>query len=200
MHPDWNAKYGESHRHATGDNQPWAGAENYVKRHPIQEGDVPLYFGDGGGGNVVGMEKYVRAAFVEFARNDPKFVIETFLIYKPQELFLVTGKYFMDALYLKGVAVWLWCGLVGVSIAFFACHRAELIELFKASSLVTGALFTSIVPLLITVPMVSDNLFILIICIGLWIVLLCSVLVRCMLPLLRRKALAPATHDQVISN
>jgi hypothetical protein len=199
MHPDWNAKYGESHRHATGDNQPWAGAENYVKRHPIQAGDVPLYF-DGVTPNVVGMEKYVRAAFVEFTRNDPKFVIETFLIYKPQELFSVTGQYFMDALYLKGVAVWLWCGLVGVSIAFFACHRAELIELFKASSLVTGALFTSIVPLLITVPMVSDNLFVLIICVGLWVVLLSASLVRCMLTLLRRKALAPATHDQVISN
>ena len=24
IHPDWNTKYGESHRHATGDNQPWA--------------------------------------------------------------------------------------------------------------------------------------------------------------------------------
>src|SRR5947207_477010 len=44
IHPDWNTKYGESHRHATGDNQPWAGAENYLTRHPIQRGDVPLNF------------------------------------------------------------------------------------------------------------------------------------------------------------
>jgi hypothetical protein len=89
----------------------------------------------------------------------------------------------MGALYLKGVAIWLWCGLVGVLVAFFAGHRAEPIELFKASSLVTGSLFASIVPLLITVSMVSDNLFVLMICTGLWIVVLCAVLVRCTLQL-----------------
>jgi hypothetical protein len=44
------------------------------------------------------------------------------------------------------LAAWIWYGLVGVLIAFFAWHRAELIELFKTSSLITGALFASIVP------------------------------------------------------
>ena len=182
VHPNWTTKYGESHRHATGDNQPWAGAENYLSRHPMQKGDVPLYFDDGYP-NYIGMENYVRSAFFEFARNDPKFVIETFLIYKPRELLLLTGKYFMDAVYLKGFAIWLWCGLAGVLIVFFAGHRAELIDLLKVSSVVTGALFASIVPLLITVPMISDNLFVLMTCTGLWIVLLCAVLVRCTLPL-----------------
>jgi hypothetical protein len=194
VHPNWKTKYGESHRNATGDNQPWAAAENYLARHPIQKGDVPLYFDDGYP-SYVGMEKYVRAAFFEFARSDPKFVIETFLIYKPRELFLLTGKYFIDALYPKGVAIWLWNGLLVVLVAFFATHRAELIELFKASSLVTGALFASIAPLLITVPVISDYLFVLTICAGLWIALLCAVLVRCTMLLLHRRALAPATHD-----
>jgi hypothetical protein len=188
VHPDWKTKYGESHRHATGDNQPWAGAELYLTRHPIQKkGDIPLYFDDGYP-NYSGMEKYVRAAFCEFARSDPMFVVETFLIYKPRELLLATGKYFIDALYLRGVAIWVWYALVVVLIGFFAGHRAELIELAKASSLVIGALFASIVPLLITVPMISDNLFVLLICTGLWIVLLCAVLVRCTLLLLPRRA------------
>jgi hypothetical protein len=185
VHPNWNTKYGESHRHAPGDMQPWAGAEYYLTRHPIQKGDVPLYLDDGYP-NYVGMEKCVRAAFFEFARSDPKFVLETFLIYKPRELLSVTRKYFMDVLHLKGAAVWLGYGLVGVLIAFFAGHRAELIELFKGSSLITGALFASIVPLLITVPMVSDDLFVLTICTGLWIVVLCAVLVRCTLLLPHR--------------
>jgi hypothetical protein len=187
-HPNWKAKYDESHRYATGDNQPWAGAENYLARHPLQKGDVPLYFDDSYP-NYAGMEKYVRASFFEFARSDPKFVLETFLIYKPRELLVVTGKYFIDALYLRGIAIWLWYGLMAGLIAFFAGHRAELIELFKTSSLVTGALFASIVPLLITVPMVSDNLFVLLICTGLWIVLLSAVLARCMLQLFPRVSL-----------
>ena len=55
----------------------------------------------------------------------------------------------MDAMYVnRVVARWLWYGLVGTLIAFFAWHRAELVELFKTSSLVTGALFASIAPLL----------------------------------------------------
>jgi hypothetical protein len=192
-HPDWSTKYGESHRHATADNQPWAGAENYVARHPIQKGDVPLYFDDGYP-NYAGMEKYVRAAFFEFARSDPKFVIETFLIYKPRWLYLITKEHFVDALNLRGITIWLWYGFVGVLIAFFVGRRAELIDLVKVSLLVTGALFVSITPLLVTVPIVSDNLFVLLICIGLWMVLLCAVLVRRTLMLLPQRASALSTH------
>jgi hypothetical protein len=59
--------------------------------------------------------------------------------------------------------------------------RLELIELVKVSSLVTGALVVSTAPLMITVPIISDDLFVLLICTGLWTVVLCTVLVRCAL-------------------
>ena len=121
MHPDWDLKYGASHQHATGDQQPWVGAENYVARHPIQDSDPPLYL-DGHYPNYAGMEKYVRSAFVEFARNDPKFVIETFVLHKPLILFSGLAQYFTDLLHLKGASIWLTLGLGGVLITFFATH------------------------------------------------------------------------------
>ena len=185
MHPDWDLKYGASHQHATGDQQPWVGAENYVARHPIQDSDPPLYL-DGHYPNYAGMEKYVRSAFVEFARNDPKFVIETFVLHKPLILFSGLAQYFTDLLHLKGASIWLTLGLGGVLITFFASHRAALIELTTLSAVVTGALFASVAPLLVTVPMVSDDLFVLTICTGLWVAVLFSVVVRSALVLLNK--------------
>jgi hypothetical protein len=175
-HPDWSLKYGESHQHATGDQQPWIAAENYLARHPIQGGDPPLYL-DRGYPNFTAMEKYVRAAFFEFALNDPKFVIETFVIYKPRELFSITWQYWTDVLYSNGAVVWLCYGLGVILIIFFASNRMELVELSKGSALLTGALILSIVPLLVTVPVISDDLLLLTMLTGLWIVVVLSLFV-----------------------
>jgi hypothetical protein len=194
-HPDWNFKYGESHRHATGDQMPWVAAENYIARHPIQAGDPPLYL-EGGFPNFVGIEKYARAAFFELARNDPQFVVETFLFYKPRGLFLITAEYLKGVLHLKGATIWLAFGLGAILVTFFAGHREELIELAKGSAVVTGALFASVAPLVITVPMISDNLFMATICTGLWLTVLLSVFARCaLLPLNRIRSKRVVADD-----
>lgn len=97
-HPDFATKYAPDHDGlAGGDAMPFAGIRIYFRDHP--EDDAPKYYRDGvkvtPGGNMGlsmwGMEVLIRKAFFHFASKDPRFVLETFLYYKPKALLKITG-------------------------------------------------------------------------------------------------------------
>lgn len=85
MHPDWKEKYQAQHGMNTGsDAIPMVAARNYAKRHGL-EGSINW--------NQKTREKYIGAAFVEFFKNDPVYVLETFFYYNPTRILSIVSDF-----------------------------------------------------------------------------------------------------------
>jgi hypothetical protein len=120
QHPQWIAKYGDTHRIngkiATGDEQPIAAVLRHLDAHPeidrrkILDPAGSLFWG--------AIEKYSRLALIRFVREDPWFFLEN-LGYKLLELlhalkwllFLVMGSLSMSGL---GLVI---AGILGAAVA-----------------------------------------------------------------------------------
>ena len=77
LHPDWNRKYSMQHHGAAGDHQAFAAVESYRARHHVLDNKEDYVDGNKELGiTQVALEKYMRAAFIEFFLNDPWFVIK----------------------------------------------------------------------------------------------------------------------------
>ncbi len=77
LHPDWKKKYSEQHKGATGDATALVAVASYQQRHPDRIRGRDFVMRDKTLGlTQVGYEKYVRAAYIEFLLNDPRYVME----------------------------------------------------------------------------------------------------------------------------
>jgi hypothetical protein len=165
-HPNWTSKYGPSHDYAVGDDQPRAAVKHYLARQPLPptQGTSP-YRDDHGNLKFTEYEKYVRKAFFEFVRNDPRFVFETFLIN-------IYAMFYQLGLRLIGfgshTSYWGW-GFAATGAAILtllvvdpAARRAFGYD----AALAVGVFFVSIAPLVATVPVVSENLILLVVAIA----------------------------------
>jgi hypothetical protein len=87
FNPLWLEKYGPSHPAmsgvgpALGDEQPISAVRVYLATHPPR--DPTEVYDSVGNIKWQAMEKYVRLAFFDFMRNDPWFVVQSFVWYKP---------------------------------------------------------------------------------------------------------------------
>jgi len=102
--PNWNARYGAEYNNLTYDEMVQFACRRYLARHKEEwprwnpsNGDpytIPMAS--------VGIEQLCRKAFFEFFRNDPKFVLATWLVYNTQRAIVLGAD--MAAQYLQ----WLW--------------------------------------------------------------------------------------------
>ena len=168
-HPDWRSKYGPSHDHAIGDDQPRAAVKHYLAKHPLPENQGTMAYRDTYGSlKFTEYEKYVRKAFFAFLKDDPRFVAETFLIYNPLGMFYMLRDRLVTFGSQSGNWCWLFAFAGGAILAFLIFDPVERRNFGYGAALAAGAFFMSIVPLLMTVPFVSDNLVVLVIAIVAW--------------------------------
>jgi hypothetical protein len=101
FHPEWEARFGALYGHKRDDALARAAAERYAREHEGFSG--PLYRSTEQTekttseqmpfGSFLVFDDVLRAAFFEFLRQHPRFVLEDFLLYKPIELLRDLGRY-----------------------------------------------------------------------------------------------------------
>lgn len=92
FHPGWKEKYAASYA-ATYDELPMLAAKKYLSRHPPSDPDAVYLTSDRKYLRVAAAETYVRKALFEFFSNDPKFVLESMLIYNPLSIMTILVGY-----------------------------------------------------------------------------------------------------------
>jgi hypothetical protein len=171
LHPSWEAKYGASHNNERGDRQPQAAVTSYLEKHPPPPEEAASMYRDKYGTlKTTVYERYVRKAFFEFLANDPGFVAATFLVHKPVYLaknLLLHSRSLVDRLPGK-IRILLVAALVAIA-AYLALDRRELRHVAASGMFITAALGLSTVPLLITVPIIAENVVVLATAVGAWL-------------------------------
>ena len=77
FHPDWGKKYSAKHGGTTGDETTTVAVKSYLERHPEAVTSQDYRRGSKEAGlTQVAYEKFTRAAFLEFARNDLRYMAE----------------------------------------------------------------------------------------------------------------------------
>jgi hypothetical protein len=111
--PEWDAKYAASVNGAEGDAMPAVMARIAIKKLPPDR--QHLYLNSDGATKRTALEKFSRIAFFDIAWNDPRFVLYTFFVAKPQRL-LQSEELFFRGLF---AGLPLWNALVpGVALLF----------------------------------------------------------------------------------
>ena len=88
LHPDWQRKYGAQHNGQTGDEAAIVAVQSYRERHGLLHNKDDFFWGDEKDLlTAQAFEKYIRAAYLEFVRNDPWFVVQN----KYFEIFTIAG-------------------------------------------------------------------------------------------------------------
>ena len=184
FHPRWNKKYAQSYDFATFDELPRVAARKYLLRHPPPHPEEVYLTQDRQYLRIAPSETYLRKAYFEFFANDPRFVLESLLIYNPVGMAIVLAGYLSSldratVLELLSASVWLFI-LAGLLVADIDQRR-----LFKRGALLaTGGFFASLLPILLTVPnypTMGDQYFALLIMLGCWVVLACVIGLRVLL-------------------
>jgi hypothetical protein len=174
FHPSWNKKYAVSYDFATLDELPPLAAKKYLLRHPPPNPEEVYLTEDRRYLRVAAAETYIRKAFFEFFANDPRFALESLLIYNPLSIAVIFGGYLTS---LEQTTV---IQFIGVLVAFvilagFLAADSDNRRLFKRSALLaTGGFAVSLLPILITHPSystVGEQYFTLLIMLGCWSVL-----------------------------
>jgi hypothetical protein len=174
LHPRWSEKYAALYDFATIDELPPVAAKKYLLRHPPPHPEEVYLTKDRQYLRIAASETYVRKAYFEFFANDPRFVLESLLIYNPRGMAVVLAGYLSS---LDRTAV---MELVGASVVLlilvgFLVVDSDQWRLFKHGVLLaTGAFFVSLSPILLTVPnypTMGDQYFALLIMLGCWVVL-----------------------------
>jgi hypothetical protein len=183
FHPRWNEKYAAAYDFATFDELPLVAARKYLLRHPPSDPDAVYLTSDRKHLRVAAAETYVRKAFFEFFARDPRFVMESLLIYNPLSMAIVlvgymssldvdveqhprTVRMFVDTVEhqlmswqrLNRTTAIQFVGLFVVFLVlagFLATENCQC-RLFKRGAvLVTGGFIVSLSPILLTVPNIS---------------------------------------------
>jgi hypothetical protein len=174
FHPRWNEKYAASYDFATIDELPPVAAKKYLLRHPPPHPEQVYLTQDHQYLRIAAAETYVRKAYFEFFANDPRFVLESLLIYNPRGMAVVLAGYLSS---LDGTTVMelLSASVVLLILAGFLAADSDQWRLFKHGALLaTGGFFVSLLPILLTVPnypTMGDQYFALLIMLGCWVVL-----------------------------
>jgi hypothetical protein len=174
FHPRWNEKYAASYDFATFDELPRVAARKYLLRHPPPHPEEVYLTQDRQYLRIAPSEAYVRKAYFEFFANDPRFALESLLIYNPVGMAIVLAGY-LSSLDWTIVMELLSASVVLLILAGFLVADSDQRRLFKHGVLLaTGAFFVSLLPILLTVPnsrTMSDQYFALLIMLGCWAVL-----------------------------
>lgn len=182
-HPDWPAKYAAQFQHAVGDELPPTAAKLYLIRNPPDRPEEVYLTADRQHLTGAAWETYTRKAFFEFFMNDPRFVIESFLLHTPRLLYrrLSTLLLSVDRALIYAVP-----GLVVfLYLAFLiAADARHLRSAGFATLLLTGYFAVSLLPLALSLPAMmamADQFFLLLATAGGMFVLLLSFLIRLIL-------------------
>jgi hypothetical protein len=174
FHPRWNEKYAASYDFATADELPRVAARKYLLRHPPPHPEEVYLTKDHQYLRIAPSEAYVRKAYFEFFANDPRFVLESLLIYNPLGTAVVFAGY-LSSLDWTTVMELLSASVVLLILAGFLVADSDQRRLFKHGVLLaTGGFFVSLLPILLTVPSyptMGDQYFALLIMLGCWAVL-----------------------------
>ena len=174
FHPRWNEKYAAFYDFATIDELPPVAAKKYLLRHPPPHPEEVYLTRDRQYLRIAPSETYIRKAYFEFFANDPRFVLESLLIYNPRGMAVVLAGYLSS---LDGTTVMdlLSASAVLLILAGFLAADRDQRRLFKHGALLaTGGFFVSLLPILLTVPnypTMGDQYFALLIMLGCWVVL-----------------------------
>jgi hypothetical protein len=180
LHPDWVSQFSATYDDKRGDELVYAAAKHYVERHHLpyqtrpsiwvttpetaRTGVDPMPFGSWSV-----YEDIIRSAFFEFSVEHPRFVIENFLFYKPQQL-IRDLKYFLrtvwsdltpakSALFVAIIAVLTACGLANTEA------RAARLPLAGLAAVMLISFISSLVPLLLAYSdshLISDQAYLLV--------------------------------------
>src|SRR5215831_17841757 len=174
FHPRWNKKYAASYDFATFDELPRVAARKYLLRHPPPHPEQMYLTQDRQYLRIAPSEAYIRKAYFEFFANDPRFILESLLIYNPLGMAIVLAGY-LSSLDRVTVMELLSASVVLFILAAFLLADGEQQRLFKQGVLLaTGGFFVSLSPILLTVPgyqRMGDQYFALLIMLGCWTVL-----------------------------
>jgi hypothetical protein len=183
FHPRWNEKYAASYDFATADELPPLAARKYLLRHPPSDPDAVYLTPDRKHLRVAAAETYIRKAFFEFFSNDPRFVLESMLIYNPLSMTTILAGYassldddveqhpepghmFMNferqlnnswQRFTRTTAIQL-AGVVVVFLVlagFLATENCQLRLFKRVALLVTGGFIVSLSPILLTAPSIG---------------------------------------------
>jgi hypothetical protein len=174
FHPRWNEKYAAFYDFAAIDELPPVAAKKYLLRHPPPHPEQVYLTQDRHYLRIAPSETYVRKAYFEFFANDPRFVLESMLIYNPRGMAVVLAGYLSS---LDGTTVMelLSASVVLLIVAGFLVADSGQRRLFKHGVLLaTGGFFVSLLPILLTVPnypTMGDQYFALLIMLSCWVVL-----------------------------
>jgi hypothetical protein len=183
FHPRWNEKYAASYDFATADELPTLAARKYLLRHPPSDLDAVYLMPDRKHLGVAAAETYIRKAFFEFFSNDPRFVLESMLIYNPLSMTTILAGYAssldddveqhpipadmvmnFERQFTKSWQRFTWSTaiqLAGVVVVFLflagflATENCELRLFKRVALLVTGGFTVSLSPILLTTPSIA---------------------------------------------
>ena len=96
-HPDWAAKYGATVNGATGDAMAAEIALQGVAALPPDQ-RAPYIYSHINFPNPEAVMHFVRERFMQIFHNDPRFVLETFLVYQPKIMFSAAWWFYESAL------------------------------------------------------------------------------------------------------
>jgi len=179
-HPRWNEKYAASYDFATADELPKVAARKYLLRHPPSDPDAVYLTPDRKYLRAAAAETYIRKAFFEFFNNDPRFVLESMLIYNPLSMTTILAGYassldpdvqqhpmpvhmFINFEYQLNKSLQQFTRTTAIQLAgvvvvflviagFLATENCHL-QLFKrVTLLVTGGFIVSLSPIMLTAP------------------------------------------------
>jgi hypothetical protein len=177
IHPDWRKKYAAQFGLENTDEVPETVAKKYLLRHPPDNPDAVYLTADHEYLRIGAAEIYKRKAFLELLANDPKFVLEAFLIYNPQ---LCIKAFSLYATSFDRLSAFVWAAIVIaslISISFLILDRRERRRFFSTMVLVTAGFGISMSPMFFTAPgpaVMADQLFMLIAGTIGWVVLMMS--------------------------
>jgi hypothetical protein len=173
-HPRWNEKYAASYDFAEADELPRVAAKKYLLQHPPLDPDEVYLTPDHQYLRIAAGETYVRKAFLELFANDPRFILESLLIYNPLTMARVFNNY-LSSLDQIPVAQFIGMIIVFVVLAGLLAANSEQRRVFRHCALLaTAGFFVSLSPILPTAPSwaaMGEQYFALLIMLGSWLVL-----------------------------
>jgi uncharacterized membrane protein len=157
LNPEWNKKYAQQHKGATGDDTTKVAVQSYRERHGLLHNKSDFINGDETQGlSHRSYEKYTREAYIEFIRNDPWYIVQL----KSHDLLDIIRN-------LKDAISWAWSSLnwyiavfailVTVAVFFQIQRKVESLRTLTVAN-VAVAVFVPLfaAPIWITVPVISS--------------------------------------------
>ncbi len=176
VHPNWPRKYARF-GYADVDEVPDNVAKEYLLRHPPDNPDAVYLTADRRHLRIGTAETYKRKAFLEFFANDPRFVLEAFLIHNVKLSKTVFSIYLWSLDRLSSFE-WITADAALLVVAtLLSLDRRGRRRFFAATLLVSAGFLVSMVPMILTAPgvaVMADQFFMLIAATASWVVVAIS--------------------------